>query len=161
MNDMKKNYLKLLLVSLFLVGGLSLTSCSDKDDEELEQTITISQLPSQAQTFLNQYFADVKAKSIEKQYITTIVMYKVELVNDFEIMFNSDGVWQEVDAPDNKTIPTGIAPSAIEEYVNSNYPDYGINEINKTGEGYNVELISGLEMAFNELGEFLRVISDF
>lgn len=158
---MKKNYLKLLLVSLFLVGGLSLTSCSDKDDEELEQTITISQLPSQAQTFLNQYFADVKAKSIEKQYITTIVMYKVELVNDFEIMFNSDGVWQEVDAPDNKTIPTGIAPSAIEEYVNSNYPDYGINEINKTGEGYNVELISGLEMAFNELGEFLRVISDF
>ncbi|MCH5222780.1 MAG: PepSY-like domain-containing protein [Muribaculaceae bacterium] len=158
---MKKNYLKLLLVSLFLVGGLSLTSCSDKDDEELEQTITISQLPSQAQTFLNQYFADVKAKSIEKQYITTIVMYKVELVNDFEIMFNSEGVWQEVDAPDNKTIPTGIAPSAIEEYVNSNYPDYGINEINKTGEGYNVELISGLEMAFNELGEFLRVISDF
>lgn len=158
---MKKNYLKLLLVSLFLVGGLPLTSCSDKDDEELEQTITISQLPSQAQSFLNQYFADVKAKSIEKQYITTIVMYKVELVNDFEIMFNSDGVWQEVDAPDNKTIPTGIAPSAIEEYVNSNYPDYGINEINKTGEGYNVELISGLEMAFNELGEFLRVISDF
>ena len=158
---MKKNYLKLMLAALFLIGSITVTSCSDKDDDEIEQTITVNQLPTQAQDFLSKYFPGISAKSIEKQYISNIVMYDVELSNGYEIMFNSEGVWQEVDAPDNKTLPSGIVPSAIEDYVNSNYPDYGINEINKTGEGYNVELVSGLEMAFNELGEFLRVISDF
>lgn len=159
---MKKSYLKLLLAGVLLIGVTGfVTSCNDKDDQELEQTITVGELPKTAQSFLNTYFPNVKTKSIEKQYIANIVMYEVELQNDFDIMFNSEGEWQEVDAPDGKTIPSGIALPSIEEYVNTNYPDYGINEINKTGEGYNVELVSGLEMAFNQLGEFLRVISEF
>lgn len=159
---MKKSYIKLLLAGVLLTGSIGFfTSCNDKDNEELEQTITVDELPSAAQTFLNTYFAEVKTKSVKKQMISDIIMYDVELQNDYEIMFNGKGEWQLVDAPDGKTIPAGIALPSIEEYVNKNYPDYGINEINKTGEGYNVELVTGLEMAFNELGEFLRVIDDF
>lgn len=159
---MKKSYLKLLLAGMLLTGisGIT-TSCNEKDNEEFEQTITVGELPKAAQLFLTTYFPEVKTKSIEKQNIANIIMYEVELENDFDIMFNSEGEWQEVDAPEGKTIPSGIALPSIEDYVNTNYPDYGINEINKTGEGYNVELVSGLEMAFNQLGEFLRVISEF
>ena len=160
---MKKNLVRLLLASILIIGnGIALTACSDKEDE-VEMTIGVKDLPMEAQTFLSTYFNGIEIKSIEKQTISTVIMYEVELQNGFDIMFNSSGVWQEVDAPDGKTLPSGIAPEAIETYVNQNYPDYGINEINKTGNGYNVELNDtiGTELEFNLLGEFVRVITSF
>ena len=158
---MKRNYLNLFLSFCLLVtGATAFTSCSD-DDNEITYLISLSELPQDAQTFLATYFPNENAAKVEKQSIGDIIMYQVEMDNGFEIMFNSKGDWQEVDAPDGKTLPVGIAPEAIQNYVDTNYPDYGINEINKTGNGYNVELVSGPELEFNLLGEFVRVISDF
>lgn len=146
---MKKNYLKLLLASFLLIGGSSfMYSCSDKDDD-IEYTIQFKDLPSEAQTFITTYFPNANTSKIEKQTIGSAIMYEVDLSNGYEIEFDSMGVWQEVDAPDRMTIPSGIAPSAIEEYVNTNYQNYGINEINKVGDGYNVEINGGLRLTFN------------
>lgn len=158
---MKKNYMKLFLAGLMILAGFSFSSCNGDDDNEIENSVLIKDLPAEAQTFLNSFFPGIGLKKAEKQQIQTVVMYEVELENGFDIMFNSEGVWQEVDAPEGKTIPSGIAPQPIEEYVNQNYSDYGINEINKTGNGYNVEVNNGPELEFNQLGEFVRVISDF
>lgn len=158
---MKKFYLKLFILNLLVFGGFIFTSCSDNDENEIENVVEFKDLPSKAQIFLNDYFPGVEIKTAERQQIQTVIMYDVILENGYEIMFNSEGEWQEVDAPDGKSIPSGIAPEAIEEYINKNYSDYGINEINKTGDGYNVELTTGLEMSFNELGEFTGIISDF
>lgn len=158
---MKKTYLKLLVASVLLVGGTSfITSCSDNDKDSPEVVIGVKDLPSEAQSFLNTYFPNINASKIEQQSISDITMYEVELANGYEVEFDSQGVWQEVSAPDNMTIPSGIAPENIEEYVNTNYSDYGINEINKTGAGYNVEVNGGVRLTFNQLGECTGTYQD-
>ena len=156
---MKKNYLKLLLAGLLVFGGMNtFISCSD-ENEEVEYLISLNELPTKAQVFLNQFFPNEKASRVERQSIGKVIMYEVDLDNGFDIMFDSQGEWQQVEAPDGKYVPSGIAPSAVEEYVNKNYPDYGIEEINKTGNGYQVE-IQGVTLEFNELGECTNTIDN-
>ena len=157
---MKKKYLSLLLLGFLLIGiTTTITSCSDKDDE-ITYLISLNELPIDAQTFLNDYFPTVKASTVEKQSIGKVVMYKVNLDSGFEILFNSEGVWQEIEAPQGKSIPTGIVPQEIEEYVAKQYPDYGINEVNKTGNGYNVEINGGVRLTFNAAGECTGTFED-
>lgn len=151
---MKKNILKFLSALMLLIPVSSfLYSCSDKDEDEMETTITYNNLPQDAQTFLEKFFPDVTVRSIEKETVGNVVVYDVELANGYEVVFNSEGTWTEVDAPDGMTIPSGIAPEEIVSYLDENYPDYGINEINLTGTGYNVELVTGLVLYFNEAFE--------
>lgn len=159
---MIKNIFKVALAALLCVGGMSVTSCSKSDTEDFEKNITLNDLPETAQSFLKEFFAGNQIEKIERQVIGSVIMYEVDLKSGFEIMFDSKGVWQEVSAPSNKSIPSGIAPALVESYVMVNYPDYGINEINKTGSGYNVELTgNGPELEFDAEGNFVRVISDF
>lgn len=157
---MKRTYLKIFVASLLLIGSLPFVACSN-DDEGVENVITYDELPSAAKNFLSTYFSGVDVSKIEKETTGGVVIYEVELKNNYEIVFNMDGNWIEVDAPSGMTIPSGIAPEVIENYVNTNYPGYGINEINKTGMGYNVELTngqggSGLTLSFNEAGEVVN-----
>lgn len=157
---MKKIRLNLLIAGVIvMVCGAFFSSCSDKD-EEITYLISLNELPMDAQTFLNDFFPSEKARTVEKQSIGKVIMYNVELDNGYDMLFNEDGLWQEVSAPENKTLPSGIAPEAIEEYVAKNYPDYGINEINRTGDGYNVEIIGGVRLTFNSLGECTGTFPD-
>ena len=159
---MKKAYLKLLLGGIILLGTASVTSCSNDDEgNEIETVITLKDLPVEAQTFLSTYFSGVHTKSIEKQMIKDIIMYNVEMENGYDIMFDSQGEWQQVEAPDGKTVPSGFYPSGIDEYISQNYNNYTIQEINKTGNGYNVELNNGPELAFNLMGQFTNIVSEF
>ena len=159
---MKKNFLTLLFASLLVFSGFAFTSCSNDDNNEFETSVLLKDLPAAAQSFLSQYYPNVAFKSAEKQQIKDIYIYEVELQDGTEITFNSAGEWQEVDAPEGKTVPSGFYPSGIDEYLSQNYSGYGINEINKYDSGYNVELVNnGPELEFNLMGEFVRVISEF
>lgn len=149
---MKKiSYLFLLMMS---VVSLGLASCGDDDDEK---AIVESQLPGEAKTFLARYFdgVDVLRTFVDTEHST--VEYDVTLANGFEITFNANGEWIDVDAPAGVTIPAGIAPEKIAEYVEVNFSGYGINEIAKEPYGYDVELTNGLDLAFDNNGVLLRV----
>ena len=155
-----KTFAKILLSGVLLCGAfIPLVSCDD-DHDEVETIITVDNLPDAAKTFLSTFFYGVDVQKIEKETVGTVIIYEVDLVNGYEVVFNSDGDWIEVDAPEGKTIPSGIAPEVIENYLNTNYSGYGINEINKTGMGYNIELTNGqggpgITLNFNEAGEVI------
>lgn len=160
---MKKLSFSLSLLLILVVSGFTFTSCSNDDDDMNETTITVKDLPQTAQNFLNDYFPNIPVTTVEMEAIGTTVIYEVDLSDGTEIVFNSDGIWQQVDAPDGKTIPTGFILPGIMDYVNDNYQGYGINEINRSGEGYIVEINSSDEvtLTFNSIGEYTGMISDY
>ena len=144
-------FLSLLLVPVFY-------SCDDDDDNDFrEEVISYEKLPSAAKSFVSEFYSGVDVKRVEKDYDHGVVLFEVKLSNGHEITFNSSGEWVEVDAPDRQSIPSGIAPLPIESYLNDNYQDYGINDITKTGYGYEVELTTGVDLRFDANGNFLGI----
>lgn len=151
----KFRFVVLLFASLMMVG--TMMSCSDDDNnKDIETAITVSNLPQKAQTFITDYYPTAKVLSVTKELDHGVVLYDVDFTDGQEIVFNADGEWVEVDAPDGHSIPSGIIPSAIEEYLNTNYQNYGVNDITRTADGYEVELVSGVDMFFDAQGDFIR-----
>lgn len=161
---MKKTYLKLIASLLLLLGTTAFVACSNDDDiDETETVIGFNELPMAAQTFLNTHFKGIDAYKIEKVTQVNVVLYDVELVNGFGIVFNSSGEWQEVDAPDGQTVPMAIIPEPIQATLNEQYPGYGVVEINTTGQNYHVELSnnqggSSIDLIFNQSGEIIATV---
>ena len=159
---MKKTYFKLLGISLLLFGCFSMVSCSDDDQNEIENVITVNDLPTAAQTFLNKYFNGYTVLKVEKDIEDNITLYEVTLQDGFEVTFNDQGEWTQVEAPYGKTIPTGFIPEQVMATLNQRFPDYGINEINSTGQGYKVELSdnqggAAIDIFFDMSGEIIKI----
>lgn len=158
---MRKILLK-FLTFVFLFGSLTpLMSCSDNNDNEMESIVTFNKLPEEAQKFYNTYFNGYTILKINKETIGNISIYELYLEDGYVVVFNNAGNWTEVYASENMSIPDGIVPPVIQEYLDQNYPDYGVNEINKTGTGYKVVLVTGLQLYFNEAGEFVKIGNDY
>lgn len=151
---MKKSLL--LSLSLIFLLSIGMSSCKN-DDEGVEEILSVSDLPMPAQTFLTTYFSDYKAEKVVKDMEDNVVIYEVNLEGGFEIVFDSEGEWQQVDAPDRVSIPDiGFIPQSIQEYLNYNYYGYGVNEINRTGTGFKLELTNtDFDLYFNEAGEII------
>lgn len=159
---MKKTYLKLLLLSFLLLGPLSLVSCSDDNNNEIENVISEKDLPEAAQSFLKKYFYGYSILKVEKDIEDNIVIYEVDLQDGFEVTFNSTGEWTQVVAPYGKTIPTGFIPEQVMATLEQRFQGYGINEINSTGQGYKVELSdnqggASIDVFFDMSGEITGI----
>lgn len=159
---MKKSYFKLLSVFLLTFGVLSsIISCSNDNEKELESIIAFGELPSDAQKLINDYFGGKENISkIEKQTSDNLIIYVVETADGYEIVFNQTGEWQQIVAPYNKTVPSGLIPEPIMQTLSVQYHGYGINEINTTGQNYHIVLSdnqggSSIELIFNQSGEIL------
>lgn len=140
-------FLKLLPLFFVAVFALGATSCSDDKDEP----VSSAELPVKAKEFVSTYFptATITLTTKDKDE------YEVILSEGTRIDFNKAGEWKDVDAAAGKTIPSGFYPSAIDENVAEVSPEAGINEISKENYGYEVELLSGVEMRFDHNGAFI------
>ena len=136
---------------MILAACVALVACSDDKDEP----ITATSLPQQARNFISTYFSDSKMLKAEKDVDDGVVTYDVTFTDGFELEFDADGQWLKVDAPGYQTIPDGIAPQTIADYVSTNYPKAGINEISRVTYGYEVELNNNVELHFDSQGNFL------
>lgn len=145
-----KNFTKILPAIFLVLMGISLVSCSDDKNEPID----FNKLPLVSQDFINTYFKDVDIVSILYNNDKDVQEYDVELGNGFELTFNIQGDWIDIEAPEGQTIPAGIAPEPIENYISVNYPEQGINEISKNKNGYDVDLTDGTDLLFNLQGEF-------
>lgn len=164
---MKRIYQIILSSTLLLSCGGFLVSCSDDTENEIENTVTIDSLPAAARQFLNKYFEGEKISKIEEEIDGNVTVYVVNLENGFEVVFNSEGEWTQVVAPDYKTVPSGIIPETVTEALSANnYSSYGIKQINTTGEGWKVELSNnlnnepggaGIDIWINQSGEITNV----
>ncbi len=144
-----KKILKFLPLLLIAVLGVALTSCDNDKDEP----ISSSQLPSKATEFITQFFPSEKIYSSQKDKDK----YEVTLSNGTEIEFNKDGEWIDVDAADGMTIPSGFYPVEIDNYLSQYFEGQGINEITKVKRGYEVELITNTEILFDLDGSFIGI----
>ena len=127
-----------------------LLSCS------CNKNIDGSGLPEAAHAFLSKYYVGVSVSRVERDVEDGEPVYEVYMANGHEVTFGLDGNWLTVDAPDNNAIPTGIVPETIAAYLNANFPDVGVNEIDRTSYGYEVDLLNGLDLKFNKEGKRLQ-----
>lgn len=144
-------------MAVAVMAVVAFTSCSDDNDDKV---ISANELPQAAQTFISTYFPTDKVTKVEKDTEHSLATYDVHFASGYEVEFDVEGNWVDVDAPRNKVIPEGIAPVAIAEYVTANYPQSGINEISRHLTGYETELINGEDLHFDLQGNFLYADRD-
>ena len=147
-----KKTLSFLFIALFAAMAWSCSSDDDKDTP-----LSPDQLPVNAKNFISTYFSGETIAKVERDGSHPGADYEVRFVSGYEVEFNSTGDWLDVDAPMGMTVPSGIVPLPIQSYVSLNYPTSGINEISVEINGYEVELINGLDLLFGLDGNFLGI----
>lgn len=145
-----KRFVMVLIAALMCVGAAMADS----------YTINRDKLPQPAREFLTQYFPKTKVAMIKvDRHLLKKTDYDVKLVDGTKLEFNNAGKWTSVSSKNNKTIPDGIAPKSIANYVKKNYTGEVITEIEKKKNGtYEVELSAGIELKFSALGTFQKII---
>lgn len=148
---------KMFLMALIALG-LTAVSCSDDDKKETKAVIDANTLPEAAKIFVETHFAGITYIRVEKQSRPDDdgSIYDVYLSNGFEIDFDANGNWKDIDG-NHQAIPTAIIPAPIAEYVTTNYALAIITTIEIEKHGYDIELSSDIDLVFNPNGEFVRV----
>ena len=123
----------LLFACLFALQGLA------KADDD--RAITVDQLPQKAQEFIQKYFP--------KNEISLAKMEK-------DFWEKKDGSWEKVDCK-YSTVPTGIVPQAIKDYVSKHYPEAKILKIERDSKTYEVKLNNQLELEFNKAFQLIDI----
>lgn len=134
-----------LVVVLFMCCGTSFVLAGE------DRPINPEQLPQTIKVFLDQYFPGEKIAlaKMEKELFGT--EYKVYLVGGSKIEFGKDKEWKEVDCEFSE-VPSALIPQKIKEFVNTNYPDQKVIQIekkNKRKVKYEVELSNSIEIEFD------------
>lgn len=139
----------LALVAFATAALLNLQGCDKKDNY-----INESLLPTEAQAFLSAHFPAVEVKSVVKDFDDFSYTYRVSMADGSHIEFKKNGEWREVK---NLTsgVPNSILPTKILEYLQTNYPNNYVVEIDR-GKHYDIELNDGLDLEFSASGDFIR-----
>ncbi len=141
---MKKiNVLVLTLACLMF----STISCAN------DKPIPVDKLPVPAKAFVEKHFQGKSIVYAEKDGRD----YECRLSDGTKVAFNKKGDWKNVDANDKTAVPAVLVPSAIMQYVASNFPGSIITKIEKERYGYDIELSNDLELKFNHQGALLRI----
>ncbi|GHA34381.1 hypothetical protein GCM10007103_14750 [Salinimicrobium marinum] len=151
---MKRRFFTIAFLAL---GAITFVSCSDDDDDNSHETMIEAQdLPENARTFISTYFPTAEYSRVEENSAVESdgTMYEVDLSNNFEIDFTSEGSWVDVDGNDQE-LPAGIVPQKIAEYVSENYPDFFITGIDTETTGYEIELSNDLDVLFDTEENFI------
>ncbi len=153
---MKGNLLKIL--ALVFIATPLFAACSDSDDDDKEKVIAYTELPETIKTLVAANFGDATATRVIKKNKAEAdgTLYEVSLSNGFEIDFDAEGNWTEIES-DNKEIPTELIPLSISTYVTENYPAIFITGIDKEANGYHVDLSNDVDLEFDKDGNFVRV----
>ncbi len=143
-------------VFLFLAAALAglalLAACDDDDDKRVNP----SELPDAAKSFITQYFPAQTISVVERSGDSGHRRYEVWLNDGTELKFNNEGLWTEVDCKTG-ALPAGILLPEIETYIAENYPDAKAHEVERTGEGFDVEISTRQHLIFSPTGTFIRL----
>lgn len=146
----------LRIFALLLIGmiGIALWSCSDDDKSE---PVAYDTLPTVAKAFVSLHYSYTSVSSVIQKTDDGLTEYEVVMADGQKVTFNAAGEWIDIDAPAGQPIPLGIVPAKISLYIKNNYSDVGVNEISKSATGYEVELLSGIDLLFDAAENFVRV----
>ena len=113
-----------------------------------DRPIQFNQLPEAAQQFINTYFPDQKVSFAKEERDFMEVSYEVMFTNSIKIEFAGNGEWKEVKCK-YSTLPEGIVPQPIVDYVGTNFPGVSIYAIDRGYRDVEVSLTNGLELTFD------------
>lgn len=136
--------MKKIMFLLTLVFSLCVVNAFGFNDKVIGK----NQLPAQAQSFLNENFADVKISYAKQETDFIERSYEVVLADGTKLEFTKKGNWKEVDCRYSE-VPSAIVPAPIKNYINENYSGSRVLKIERDSRGYEVKLSNKLELKFN------------
>ena len=83
----------------------------------------------------------------------------VYLSDGSKVDFTANNEWKKISCP-GKGVPSALVPTAITNYVKSNYQSALIYKIDKNYNTYEVQLNNGVELHFGSNGQFLGMDVD-
>ena len=106
-------------------------------------------MPQRTQQFIKKHFSDssIALAKMESGFFSK--SYDVIFTNGNKAEFDKKGEWKEIDCKYSQ-VPTGIIPTAIQNYVNKQYPNTKVLKIEKDDRGYEVKLSNGWELKFDK-----------
>ena len=132
----------LTLIAIFSVGIFVASADNDK-------IINKSQLPAQAQQFIDAHFAGINLTYAKEECNIFFNSYEVRLADGTKIEFSSKGNWEEVDCRFGE-VPAAIVPQAIKDYIDKNFNGEKVLVIEKDRNDYEVKLSNRLELKFDK-----------
>lgn len=139
-----KTSLKMWMVALagVLMIGTPLFADNDKP-------ITVNNLPAVSRQVITKYFAGKKVALAKMESGLANKNYDVIFTNGDKLEFDRKGAWTEIDC-ERSTVPPALVPTAIKNYVGSNYEGSKIVKIERDSREYDVKLSNGIEITFNK-----------
>ena len=114
--------------------------------------IPVEQLPQAARTFVQKNFPNNTIIYAEKEMFS----YEARLDDGTEIDFDRKGIWNKVDTQ-LEPVPALLIPTAIDNYVKTNFANTHITKIDKEPYGYEIELSNNLDLKFNKAGALIAM----
>lgn len=145
--------MKKILMAIVLGLAITTTACADDVISR-----NVNDLPAAARTILNKQFANTKVSyiKIDKDLFQS-TSYEIQLVNGYEVSFDSKGNWTEVDCKKTGTVPAYFIPAAIQKQVNDMFPGERITKIEKDTREYEIELSNDVDLKFDKKGQLKEV----
>ncbi|CCX63199.1 putative uncharacterized protein [Bacteroides sp. CAG:598] len=151
------NVRKLLAFLPILLGVWMLSSCDD------EKKIDFGDLPSEARSFIENYFPSADILSIVQEKEDGRKEYQVKLSDGTDMEFDEDGEWTNIECYFSP-LPTGILPANVITKVEELHPEAYINGVEKELGGYVVEVTDAggidWDMRFNAQFEYVSQSQD-
>ena len=141
--------MKRIIFSLACLMLISTAAFADKD-----VAITVDQLPTASQQFINKYFADTEVSYAKMEKEIFDRSYEVIFVNGCKVEFDKQGEWTDVDCK-YAEVPAGIVPQKIQEFVTKNHVGAKVIEIDKDTRDYELKLNSKVELKFDLKENFM------
>lgn len=144
--------MKKILMAIVLGLAITTTACADDVISR-----NVNDIPAPARTILNQQFANTKVSyiKIDKDLFQSTT-YEIQLVNGYEVSFDSKGNWIEVDCKRGE-VPAYFIPANIKKQVNEMFPGEKITKIEKDSREYEVELSNDVDLKFDKKGQLKEV----
>ncbi|MBR1551852.1 MAG: PepSY-like domain-containing protein [Muribaculaceae bacterium] len=117
-------------------------------------TVSPAALPAPITDFLKKHFPQATVSYVETDNEFGGVEYDVTLSDGTEVDFDPANQWDNVDCH-MRPVPAALVPAAIANYVKANFQGQMITKINKKPTGFEIDLSNGMELNFNQSGQFL------
>lgn len=141
---------KIILFLVMALASIGIASASDTYSRDA------SVLPQAAREVIsNNFEASVSVVKIDRNF-GRISEYEVVLSDGSEINFDASGNWKSIEVANNRQVPVAILPEGVKTYVSANHGGTKVVGIERERRGYEVTLSNGLELKFDNSGNFLR-----
>lgn len=122
-----------------------------------ERQVTFEQLPQRAQQFIKTHFQELKLSYAKYDNDITDRDYEVHFTDGTQIEFERDGTWSKIESGHTLSLPRELLPENILNYINANFPERAIVQIERDRRHWEVELSGDVELMFDRHSRLVDV----